>query len=344
VVRAPDRTTLFDGEGNRDGSGDGVRSFLRRFPGEDGRDPREREGVVGSTGIAGGSVLGGFVGLRLVCMGVFRFEANGWRGLLGVTISTASMIILDLTGVVGLDGTARGAGSSFSSVSSSTTVGTFFVVRDRVDLVVDFEGPALVAPVVVRVDVLEGGLVVAGGLVGGGFVEGFLDGGFTRTTRSSTSAGRTPGGLPRRLGATTGSTSIASSISVTVAFFAARFGGAFTVLDGPAIGLDRVAGCFLAGSGSSKALDSGSVFAARRVVRMVVRDLGGGFAGVTGPSDRSLRREGSDGRGSAGAFRLGAILVVRIRQQKGSFAIDLLVIWSVPAGPSRNRMGSHSEI
>jgi hypothetical protein len=39
-----------------------------------------------------------------------------------------------------------------------------------------------------------------------------------------------------------------------------------------------------------------------------VRGFGGGFAGVTGPSDRSLRREGSDGRGSAGAFRFGGIV------------------------------------
>ena len=308
--------TLFDGEGRRDGSGDGVRSFRWRFPGEVCRDPREREGVAGSTGIAGGSVLCGFVGLCLVCMGVFRFEANGWRGLLGVTISTASMIILGLTGVIGLGGTARGAGSSFSSVSSSsTTVGTFFfVVRGRVALVADFEGPALVARVVVRVDALEGGLVE------GGLAEGFLDGGFARTTCSSTSVGRTLGGLPRRLVATGVSTSIASSISVTVAFFVTRFGRAFSVLDGPATALDRVADCFLVVSGSSKVLDCCSVFTACRVVRAVVRALRGGFAGVTGPSDRSLRREGSDGRGSAGAFRLGAI-VVRIRQQKGSEAI-----------------------
>ena len=318
MVKAPDRMTLFDGEGNRDGSGDGVRSFRRRFPGEVGRDRREREGVVGSTGIMGGSVLCSFAGLCLVCMGVFRFEANGWRGLLGVMISTASMIILGLTGVVGLGGTARGAGSSFSSVSSSsTTVGTFFfVVRDRVGLVVDFEGPAVVVRLVVRVDVLEGGLV------GGGLVAGFLDGGFARATCSSTSVGRTLGGLPRRLGATT--VSIASSISVTVAFFVTRFDGAFSVLDDPGTALVRVVGCFLVGSGGSKALDSCSVFVARRVARAVVRGLRGGFAGVTGPSDRSLRREGSDGRGSAGAFRLGAI-VVRIRQQKGSSVIELLV-------------------
>jgi len=66
--------------------------------------------------IAGGSVLGGFVGLRLVCMGAFRFEANGWRGLLGVTISTASMIILGLTGVVGL--ISKCGGCLFSSLLS----------------------------------------------------------------------------------------------------------------------------------------------------------------------------------------------------------------------------------
>ena len=315
--------TLFDGEGNRDGPGDGVRSVRRRFPGEFSRDAREREGVVGSAGIARESVPGGFVGLCLVCVGVFRFEANGWRGLLGATISTASMIILGLTGVVGLGGTARGAGSSFSSVSSSsTTVGTFFlVVRDRATLVVEFEGPALVARVVVRVDALEGGLV-EGGLVRGGLVEGFLDGGFTRMTCSSTSAGRTPGGLPRRLGATAVSTSIASSISVTVVFFVTRFGGAFSALDGPAPALNRVVGCFLVGAASPKTLGSRSVLVARRVVRSVVRALRGGSAGVTGPSDRSLRREGSDGRGSAGAFRLGAIVV---RVQQGSSVFDLVL-------------------
>ena len=257
--------TLFDGEGNRGGSGDGDRSFRRRFPGDVDRDARGREGVAGSTGIAGGSVLGGFAELGLVCLGVFRFEANGWRGLLGVMISTASIIILGLTGVVGLGGTARGAGFSLSSSasSSSTTVGTFFfVVRDRAALVVGFEGPALV----VRVDTLEGGLV-DGSLAGGGLVEGFLDCGLATTTFSSTSAGRAPA-------------------------------------------LDRVAGCFLVGSGGSKASWSGSVFAVRRVVRALVRDLGGGFAGVTGPFDLSLRRGGS-GRGSAGALRLGAIAVRR---------------------------------
>lgn len=123
--------------------------------------------------ITGRSALGGLVELSFVCVGVFRFEANGWRGLLGVTISTASMITLGRTGVVILGGTECGAGSSFSSSgsTSSTVIGTFFfVVRDRVVFVVDFEGPALVAVVrvVVRVDALEGGLVDGG----------FLDGGF----------------------------------------------------------------------------------------------------------------------------------------------------------------------
>jgi hypothetical protein len=160
---------LFDGEGTRGGPGDGDRSFRRRFPRETGGGAREREGVVGSMAITGRSALGGLVELGLVCVGVFRFEANGWRGLLGVTISTASMITLGLTGVVVLGGTECGAGSSFSSSgsTSSTTIGTFFfIVRDRVVFVVDFEGPALVAVVrvVARVDALEGG---------------FLDGGFT---------------------------------------------------------------------------------------------------------------------------------------------------------------------
>jgi len=177
VVIAPDRATLFDGEGNRGGSGDGDRSFRRRFlPGEVGRDTREREGVVGSTGITGGSMLGGFIGLGLGYMGVFRFEANGWRGLLGVTISTASMIIFGLTGVVGLGGTGWGAGSSPpppGSSSSGTVVTFFFAVRGRVVLAVDFERPALALAVrvVVRVDALEGSLV-DGGLVEGGFFDG----------------------------------------------------------------------------------------------------------------------------------------------------------------------------
>jgi len=151
--------------------------------GEDTR--REREGVIGWAEITGGSVLGGFVGLGLGCLGVFRLGANGWRGLPGVTISTASIIILVRTGVVGLGGTCLGTGSSSSSPSgspSSTTVGIpFVVVRGRVALVVDFEGPAfaLIVRADIRVDVLEEGLV-EGGLVGGGLVAGgFFDGGFT---------------------------------------------------------------------------------------------------------------------------------------------------------------------
>ena len=299
--------TLFDGEGSRDGSGDGDRAFRRRFPGEVGGGTREREGVVGSRAIAGGSVLGGFVGLGF---GVFQFELNGWRSRLGVMISTASMIILGLTGVVGLDGTDCGAGPSSSpGSSSSTTIGTFFFVeRDRVVLAADFEGPTLawVVRMVVRADVLEGGLA-GGSLVAGGF----SDGGFERTTCFSASAGRvTPGGLPRRLGATVVSTSIGVSTSVTTiaAFLVACFGRGFSVLDGPVTALDRVALAsgffFVGGSGS---LDSCSALAVRRVVRAVARDLEG-LAGVTGPSDRSLRREGSDGRGSAGAFRFGGIL------------------------------------
>lgn len=175
--------TLFDGEGNRRGSGDGERSFRRRFlPGEVRGDTREREGVVGPTEITGGTVLSGFVGLSLGCMGVFRLEANGCRGLLGVTISTASIITLCRTGVVGRGGTGSGVGSSSSSSGSpsSTTIGTFFVVWERTVLVVDFEGPtlALIVRAATRVDVLEGGLV-EGGLVERGLVEGgFLNGGF----------------------------------------------------------------------------------------------------------------------------------------------------------------------
>jgi hypothetical protein len=122
-------------------------------------------------------------------------------------------------------------------------------------------------------------------------------------TSSSTSAG----GLPRRFGTAV----VSTSTTTTAAFLAARFGGAVSVLDGPATALDRVArarGFSFVGSGSSEASGSGPVFAARLVVRTVARGLGGGFAGVTGPSDRSLRREGSDGRGSVGAFRLGAIV------------------------------------
>lgn len=186
-------------------------------------------------------------------------------------------------------------------------MGTFFVVRDRVVLVVSFEGPALVTRVVARVDAL------GGGLAGAGLVEGGFLGGDFATTASSTCAGRTLGGLPRRLGAALGSASVVASTSITAAvvFLIVRFGGAFSVLEGPATALDRVAltaGCFFLGSGGSTFSDACSAFAARRVVRAVVRDLGGGFAGVTGPADRSLRREGSDGRGSAGAFRLGAIV------------------------------------
>ena len=117
------------------------------------------------------------------------------------------------------------------------------------------------------------------------------------------------GGLPRRLGATVGSASTRASTSVTAAvvFLVARFGGAFSVLDGPATALDRVtlaSSFFFVGFGGSKTSGSGSVFTARRVAR----GFGDGFAGVTGPSDRSLRREGSDSRGSAGAFRLGGIV------------------------------------
>ena len=219
------------------------------------------------------------------------------------------MIILGRTGVVGLGRTGFDTGSSSSSPSgpsSSITVGTPFVaVRDRVALVVDFEGPAFA--LVVRVDV-EG--LVEGGLVEGGLVEGgFFDGGFVLTASSWTSAGRTPGGLPRRLGATVGSTSIVGSASTaaTAVFLVVRFGGAFSVLDGPATVLDRVAlgsDFFSLGFGGPEISGSCFAFAARRVVR----GFGGGFAGVTGPSDRSLRREGSDGRGSAGAFRLGGIV------------------------------------
>ena len=252
MVIAPDLMTLFDGEGNRGGSGDGDRMFRRRFPGEVGEDTRGREGVVGPAATVGGSLLGGFVGLDLERMGVFWLGANG---LLGVTISTASMIILCLTGVSGLGG---GAGSSFSSSgsSSSTTVGAFFfTVRDRVVLVVDPEGPGfvLVGRVVARADVLEGGLA-EGGLAGGPIEGGFFDGGFTRTACSSTSAGCTPGGLPRRLGAT-----VVPTCVTAVVFLIARFGGAFSTLDGPATALVRVtlaSGFFFVGSGGSGTSDS----------------------------------------------------------------------------------------
>lgn len=80
MAKAPERMTLFDGEGNRGGSGDGDRSLRRRFlPGVvgGGDTRREREGVVGWTEITGGSVLGGFVGLGLECLGVFLLGANG---------------------------------------------------------------------------------------------------------------------------------------------------------------------------------------------------------------------------------------------------------------------------
>jgi hypothetical protein len=101
-------------------------------------------------------------------------------------------------------------------------------------------------------------------------------------------------------------------VGTAVVSLAAPFRGTLTVLDGPVVALDRVvlaSGFFFAGSGSSKTSVAGSTpTAARRVVRAVARDFWGGFAGVTGPSDRSLRREGSDGRGSAGAFRLGGIV------------------------------------
>ena len=307
--------TLFDGESRLGGSGDGDRSCRRRFLEEVGGGTREREGVVGPTEVAAGSVLRGFAGLGLGCMGVFRFEANGWRGPLGVTISTASMIILGRAGVVGLGGTDFGAGSSPSSSSSSSSItagALFFVVRDCVVLA-DLEGPALavVVRVVARVDALGGGLV-EGGLVEGGLAEGgFFGGGFTWSV-SSTTGSRTPGGLPRRLGASVASASVVGSASVgTVAvFLVARLVGALICLDGPATALDRVSRVadFL-GSGGSEIPGSGSLIAAaRRVVRVVARVLGSGFAGVTGPSDRSLRRAGSDGRVSAGAFRFGGIV------------------------------------
>ena len=95
-----------------------------------------------------------------------------------------------------------------------------------------------------------------------------------------------------------------------VVFLVVRFGGAFSVLDGPATALDRVAltSVFFVGSGGFGTSGSSRTFVVRRVIRATVRGFGGGFAGVTGPSDRSLRREGSDGRGSAGAFRLGGIV------------------------------------
>lgn len=65
-------------------------------------------------------------------------------------------------------------------------------------------------------------------------------------------------------------------------------------LDISVIALDCVALApgFFVGPGSSKPTDSSSVFTVRRVTRVVVQGLGGGFAGVTGPSDRSLQRGG----------------------------------------------------
>ena len=267
--------TLLDGEGNRGGSGDRDRSFRRRFPGEVGGSTREREGVVGLTETTVGSVLGDFAGLGLGSMEVFWFGANGRRGLLGVTISTASMIILCRTGVVGVGGTGSVAGSlslsSDSASSSSTTVGTlFFVVRDRVVLVAGLEGPALAVAVrvVVRVE---------GGLAEEGLVEDFFGGSFASATFSSTTTGRTPGGPPRRLGASVVSASVAGSTSIgtVVVFLVAPLRGTLTGLDSPAAALDRVvlaSGFFFAGSGGSEALGPGSApTAARRVVRTVAR-------------------------------------------------------------------------
>lgn len=270
---------------------------------------------MGSTDITAESVLGDFTGLDLGCIDVLRFEENGWRGLCGVVIPAASIVTLGRTEVVSLGGTGLVADSSSLSCStgssSSTALRTFFFVgRDREVLVDDLEEPALAVVVraAVRVDFLGGS--VKGGLVEGGF----FDGGFAWITSPSTTVGRTPGGLPRRLGASGISTSVAGSTSIgtAAAFLVTRFGGAFSVLDGPAVALDRVAptpAFFFVGPGSSRTSGPGSPFAvARRVVRAVVRGFVGGFAGVTGPSDRSLRREGSDGRGSAGALRFGGIV------------------------------------
>lgn len=102
------------------------------------------------------------------------------------------MIILGPAEVNSRGGTCFGAGSSSVSSSdspSSTTVATFFfVVRDRVALVVGLGAAALalVIRVLVRADALEGR---------------FFGGGLTRADSPWTSAGRVPGGLPRRLGA-----------------------------------------------------------------------------------------------------------------------------------------------
>ena len=104
-----------------------------------------------------------------------------------------------------------------------------------------------------------------------------------------------PGGPPLRLGALIGSTSTGTAV-------------AFSDLDGLAEALDRVVlvpGFFV---GSKPAVFDSALARARRVVRTTVRGFRGGFAGVTGPSDRSLRREGSDGRGSGGALRFGGIV------------------------------------
>ena len=60
--------------------------------------------------------------------------------------------------------------------------------------------------------------------------------------------------------------------------------------------------------GGSETSGFGPAFATRLVVRTVARGSRGSFAGVTGPSNRSLWQDGSDGRGSAGGFRLGAIV------------------------------------
>lgn len=219
------------------------------------------------------------------------------------------MITFGRTGVVGLGGTGSVTDSSSfsrSPRSSSATPGTFFfVVREREGLMEDFEEPPLA--VVVRVDVLVDDL--GGGLEG--LVGSIFDDGLAWIASTSITLGRTPGGLPCRLGASIVSTSGSGSTSAvtTLVFFVARFGGAFSVLDDPAAALDRVvlASGFFGGSGWT--LCPGLPFAAGRwVARAAVRGFGGGFAGVTGPSDRSLRREGSDGRGSAGAFRFGGIV------------------------------------
>ena len=65
---------------------------------------------------------------------------------------------------------------------------------------------------------------------------------------------------------------------------------------------------------------------------MAVLGFGGGFAGVTGPSDRSLRREGSDGRGSAGAFRFGGIVGEMTRDSERRVR---MVLWEVILSSTR---------